>query len=57
MKRQNFLIFCIILFLFSGCTYYVFNRHPDLTKDLKAQESEVGGGPKNLNNVLSSDSA
>jgi len=41
MKRQNFLIFCIILFLFSGCTYYVFNRHPDLTKDVKAQESEV----------------
>lgn len=41
MKRQNFLIFCIILFLFSGCTYYVFNRHPDLTKDVKVQESEV----------------
>ena len=41
MKKHTFLIFCLILFLFSGCTYYVFNSHPDLTQDVKAKENEV----------------
>jgi hypothetical protein len=40
MKRQNFLIFCMILF--SGCTSSpMVLRQADLSHDVKAQESEV----------------
>ena len=41
MKRQPFLIFCMILFLFSGCAYHMVHRQPDLSHDVKAQKSEV----------------
>jgi len=41
MKKHTFLFFCLILFLLSGCTYYMVRHHPDLSHDVKAQESEV----------------
>jgi len=41
MKKQTFLIFCLILFLFSGCTSRVVHHNPDLSHDVKAQEREV----------------
>jgi hypothetical protein len=42
MKRQNFLIFCMVLFLFSGCTSSpMVLRQPDLSQDVKTQEGEV----------------
>lgn len=41
MKRQNFLIFCLMLFLFSGCTSRMVLRQSDLSHDLKTKESEV----------------
>jgi len=41
MKRQNFLIFCFMLFLFSGCTSRMVLRQSDLAHDLKTKESEV----------------
>jgi hypothetical protein len=41
MKRQNFLMICLMLFLFSGCKYPMVLRQPDLSHDVKAQESEV----------------
>ena len=41
MKKQTFLIFCLIFVLLSSCTYYMVRHHPDLSHDVKAQESEV----------------
>jgi hypothetical protein len=41
MKRQNFLIFCLMLFLFSDCISRMVLRQSDLSHDLKTKESEV----------------
>ena len=41
MKRQNLLVFCFMLFLFSGCTYPMVLHQSDLSHDLKTKESEV----------------
>lgn len=41
MKRQNLLIFCFMLLLFSGCTYPMVLHQSDLSHDLKTKESEV----------------
>jgi len=38
MKRQNFLIFCLMLFLFSGCTSRMVLRQSDLSHDLKQKK-------------------
>lgn len=41
MKRQNFLIFCLMLFLFSGCTSRMVHRQSDLSHEITTKEIEL----------------